>query len=73
MTEMLEAWGARHPAKWARRNEMHFSEGAAAMEFYDIQFEMVGAPESVRIKRAAWHDVADRLAEALGCPKREVT
>ncbi len=67
MAEMVEAWGTRHPAQWARRYELGLS-AEYEPELYALQLAMVRDPETARIERAAWLDVADRLAEALSLP-----
>ncbi len=67
MAEMVEAWGTRHPAQWARRYELGLS-AEYEPELYALQLAMVRDPETARIERAAWLDVADRLAEALRLP-----
>lgn len=65
LSEMVEAWGARHPEEWRRwlwrgpDYESHPDRGR-------IQATMMTAPETLRLKRAGWLYTADRLAEALG-------
>lgn len=65
MVDKLSAWGARHPERWAYWYESALT-GEADPERGEILLACSLDPESVRIKREAWHEVADRLAEALG-------
>lgn len=63
--EKNEAWGARHPELWAYWYES-LGTGEADPKRGRIQDAMGQDPETVRLQREAWHEVADRLAEALG-------
>lgn len=65
MAEKLEAWGARHPEQW-RSWYQSASEGESDPRRYDVLVACAQDPQSVRIQRESWHDVADRLTEALG-------
>lgn len=64
LAEMIEAWGARHPEQWARWYQLSYEDFDP--ELGRIQDTLMRAPETARIERAAWLEVADRLAEALG-------
>jgi len=64
VAEQSEAWGSRHPDQWAYWYESA-GTGEADPKRYDILLARTQDPESVRIMREAWLDVADRLAEAL--------
>lgn len=65
VAEQSEAWGARHPEQWAYWYESA-GAGEADPKRWDIMVACAQDPQSVRIMREAWLDVADRLAEALG-------
>jgi hypothetical protein len=66
MAEMVEAWGARHSEQWARWYQQSLEDFDP--EVGRIEDTLMRAPETARIERAAWLDVADRLAEALSLP-----
>ncbi len=65
MVDKLDAWGARNPERWAYWYESAMT-GEADPERGEILLACSLDPESIRIKREAWHEVADRLTEALG-------
>lgn len=65
IAEETDAWGARNPERWAYWYESA-GTGEADPERGRILLACSLDPESVRIKREGWHEVADRLAEALG-------
>ncbi|XXF77817.1 hypothetical protein P2318_32920 [Myxococcaceae bacterium GXIMD 01537] len=67
LAEKTEAWGARHPDRWAFWYENALSdEPGVEQARTQVLLDMARDPESVRLKRAGWRDVADRLAEAMG-------
>lgn len=65
LAEATSTWGARHPDQWAYWYASIMS-GEADPRQGRIMLACSQDPESVRIKREAWHEVADRLSEALG-------
>jgi hypothetical protein len=74
LAEMIEGWGARNPAEWARRYQLGRT-GDAEPAVYELQAAIVNDPETLRIKRAAWLDVADQLEAVLapqGGPSRSM-
>lgn len=65
MAETSEAWGARNPERWAYGYKCA-STGEGDLQGYEVLYEKARDPETRRMEREAWHEVADRLAEALG-------
>lgn len=69
--EGAEAWGTRHPTRWAFWYENAFTEEpAVSRERTQVLLDLQRDSETVRRTRAAWLDVANQLAEALGAPPR---
>jgi hypothetical protein len=65
LAEETESWGARHPEEWAHWYELA-SSGSTDPSLTATQIAINKDPETVRLGRAAWLEVAARLEEALG-------
>jgi hypothetical protein len=64
LAETGESWGARHPEEWALWYQLA-SVGSSDPRVTDTLIAIKRDPESVRLTRAAWLEVAERLEEAL--------
>lgn len=65
LAEEMESWGSRHPEEWTRWYELASASGGDP-RLSDTQLTIMRDPECVRLERAAWMEVAERLEEALG-------
>ncbi len=65
LAETSESWGARHPEEWALWYELA-SSGSSDPRLTETLLAIKRDPESVRLARAGWMEVAARLEEALG-------
>ena len=64
MTERVEHWGSRYPKEWSLWYQLVWSEEDDRLKT-EIQISMLRNPEVMRLGRAGWLEVADRLEAAL--------
>ncbi|QRK11928.1 hypothetical protein JQX13_18845 [Archangium violaceum] len=65
LAEEMESWGSRHPEEWSRWYELA-SAGGNDPRVPATQLTLMRDPESMRLERAAWMEIAAPLEEALG-------